>query len=64
MGKKSIWDCHITLHSSIKEKMNSVLLSLAREKECQKSRIIQELIETHPDYEKKLGEMEKEDFFI
>ena len=64
MGRKNIWDCHITLHSSIKEKMNSVLLSLAREKECQKSRIMQELIETHPDYKKKRKEMEDEGFFI
>ena len=64
MGIKNIWDCHITLHSSIKEKMNSVLLSLAREKECQKSRIIQELIKTHPDYKKKLEEMESDGFFI
>ena len=62
--RKRIWDCHITLHSSIKEKMNTVLLSLAREKKCQKSRIIQELIETHPEYKKKMEEMEKDDFFI
>lgn len=64
MSKKSIWDCHITFSSSIKEKMNSALLSLAREKGCQKSRVMQELIETHPDYRKKVEEMEKEGFFI
>ena len=62
--KKSIWDCHITLHSSIKEKMNTILLSLARDKKCQKSRIMQQLIETHPDYIQKMEEMGKEGFFI
>ena len=61
---KSIWECCITVHSSIKEKTNSVLLALAKEKGSQKSKIMQELIETHPDYEKKKIEMEKEGFFI
>ena len=64
MGTKNIWDCHITLHSSIKERMNSVLLSLAKEKGCQKSRVIQELLKTHPDYVKKDKDMEKDGFFI
>jgi len=61
---KSIWDCHITLHSSIKEKTNSVLLSIARDKDLQKSRVMQELIESHPEFKKKREEMEKEGYFI
>ena len=63
MGK-SIWDGHITLHSSIKERTNSVLLSLARDKNCMKSRIIHELIESHPEFKKKRKDMEKEGYFI
>lgn len=54
----------MTLHFSVKEKMNSVLLSIAKDKGCQKKRIVQELLETHPDYLKKKEEMEKEGFFI
>ena len=61
---KSIWDCHITLHSSIKEKTNSVLLSIAKDKKCMKSRIMQDLIESHPEFQKKKEEMEKEGYFI
>ncbi len=64
MGKKNIWDCCITVHSSIKEKTNTVLLALAKDKGSQKSKIMQELIETHPDYEKKKKEMEIEGYFI
>ncbi len=61
---KSIWDCSITVHSSIKEKTNSVLLALAKDKGSMKSKIMQELIETHPEYERKKIEMEREGFFI
>lgn len=64
MSKKSIWECAITVHSSIKEKTNSVLLSLAREKGTQKSKIMQELIESHPEYKKKTKEMEEDGYFI
>ena len=61
---KSIWECCITVHSSIKEKTNSVLLALAKDKGGQKSKIMQELIESHPDYVKKVKEMEREGYFI
>lgn len=54
----------MTLHLSIKEKTNTILLSIARDNDCQKSRIIQKLIETHPEYQKKVEEMEKEGYFI
>ena len=64
MANKSIWECCITVHSSIKEKTNSVLLALAKEKGGQKSKIMQELIESHPEYEKKKKEMEEDGFFV
>jgi len=61
---KSIWECHITIHYSIKEKMNSVLLNIAREEKTAKSRVVQDLLETHPKYLKVKKEMEKEGYFI
>jgi hypothetical protein len=64
MGRKNIWDCHMTLHFSIKEKTNSVILSIAKEKQCQKSRVIQKLLESHPEYKEKVKQMEDEGFFI
>ena len=61
---KSIWECCITVHSSIKEKTNTVLLALAVEKGSKKSKIMQELVETHPDYLRKYKEMKSGGFFI
>jgi len=61
---KSIWDCSITVHLSFKEDMNSVLLSLAKDKEIQKKKVVQDLLDTHPEYIKKKEEMKKAGFFI
>ena len=65
MSKKSIWESTITVHFSIREDMNSVLLALARDKDIKvKSTILQKVLETHPDYIKKKEEMEKENYFF
>ncbi len=61
---KSIWECCITVHSSIKEKTNTVLLALAVYRGSKKSKIMKELVETHPEYKKKKEEMEEEGYFI
>lgn len=60
----NIWDGSVTVHQSIKEDMNAVLLRIANMKKKKKARMIEALIETHPDYIKVKKEMEEEGFFI
>ncbi len=64
-AKKSIWDCSITVHAAIKEETNAVLLSIMKEHGgMKKSKIIQSMLETHPDYIKRLKEMKDDGFFV
>jgi len=61
---KSIWDCHLTVHWSIKERTNSVLLNMAKDKGVAKAKIAQKLLESHPEYLKYEEEMNEKEFFL
>ena len=61
--KKSVWDSSVTVHFSMKEDMNLVLLTLADEKGIPKARIVQELIAKDHVYLKRYEEMREEGYF-
>jgi len=60
---KSIWDYYLSMTISLKEKKNTILLRMAKEKNIPKTKIVDMLLDSHPEYLKKEKEMEKEGYF-
>lgn len=63
--KEDFWAGSITIHASIPEDMNAVLLKVAKRKGLKaKYHAIKHLIATHPEYKELYHEMEEDGFFI
>jgi len=66
MGKRidSIWDCYVTVHMTLREDIDYTPMELAKDSGVYKSRIVQQLIITHPDFISKMDELRSEGFFV
>jgi len=61
---KSIWLKSITTHISLREDTNYTLLELSNDMDVSsKSKIVQALLDTHPDVIKKMAELREEGYF-
>jgi len=58
--RKDIYDSAVTLHITVKERTNIILLDIATEKESTKSRIIETLLKESKTFRQKYKELKKE----
>jgi len=61
--KKEIYDSSVTVHLTLKEKVNLVLFMLAKEHEATKSKVLEKIISESDTFKEKLSELEEEGFF-
>ena len=57
--RKDVMDSAMTLHLTVKERTNLVLLELAKEKEVTKSKVIEELLKESPSFNKKMKKLQE-----
>lgn len=59
---KSIWDNKITIHQTIREDTNFVMLEIAKDRGIPKSQVVELLVTQSPDFKKKIAKMREEGF--
>jgi len=60
---KDFWDTKVTMHLTVKQKTNAVLVELAKEFNKPIKQIVEVLLEESKTYKNKLKELEKEGRF-
>jgi len=61
--RKDVMDSSVTVHLTLKERINLVLYMLAKDNEATKSKVLEQLISESTTFKEKLSELESEGFF-
>jgi len=62
--KKSIWECKIVAHLTLREDTNLVLVEMAKDQGVSKGEAIEQLLREHQAFNKKKDELREKGFFV